>query len=118
MLKLDFLYNRRNILKKLQKSIGLGSISILLFILGILFIVTFNNGVCIGDNILNSVGLKSWSNVTQGTHYTIFYSLIFFIPSVIIGYKFKKNIGSKWGKVLSLIMLIIITFTVIFMIKV
>ncbi|MGL5084799.1 MAG: hypothetical protein ACRC68_03645 [Clostridium sp.] len=76
------------------------------------------NVVFFGDNILNTVGLKAWSNGTQGTHYTVFYSLIFFISSVVIGYKFEENIGSKLGKILSLIMLVIIGFALFFSIKV
>ena len=67
--------------------------------------------VCIGDNILNYIGLKSWSNGNQGTHYTIFYSLLFYIPSLIIGYKFNDNFGSKVGNILSTIMVTIIIVT-------
>ena len=92
----------------LKKKIGVGSISILLFITGLLFVLNFNNGVCFGDSILNYLGLKAWSNGNQGTHYTIFYSLMFFIPSAIIGHKFKENFGSKLGKILSSIMVILI----------
>lgn len=90
-----------------KKKIGMGSISLLLFIMGFLFAFTFNN-VCVGDNILTYIGLKAWSNGNQGTHYTIFYSLLFFIPSLIIGCKFKENFGSKVGKILSTIMVTMI----------
>ncbi|GEM_PF-1691686 len=100
------------------RKIGIGSISILLFVVGFLFIINFNNGICIGDNILNYIGLKAWSDGNQGTHYTVFYSIIFFIPSVVVGYKFNKNFGSKLGGILSLIMLALITFAVIFMAKI
>ena len=93
---------------RLKKKIGVGSISILLFITGLLFVLNLNNGVCFGDSILSYLGLKAWSNGNQGTHYTIFYSLIFFIPSAIIGHKFKENFGSTLGKILSSIVVIII----------
>ena len=79
-------------MKKSPKGICLNLISVLLFIMGILFIFTFKNGICFGDNILNYLGLKPWSNGTQGFHYTIFYSLVFFIPSFIIKHKSKNNI--------------------------
>lgn len=110
-----YLYKEVYFLMKLQKKIGVGSISILLFIIGILFVLTFKNGVCYGDTILNYLGLRAWSNGTQGQHYTIFYSFVFFIPSIVIGYKFKDNIGSTLGKILSSIVLVIITLAIFFM---
>lgn len=93
-----------------KRKIGIGTTSLVLFIIGSLFSFTFNK-VCIGDNILNYIGLKSWSNGNQGTHYTIFYSLLFYIPSLIIGYKFNDNFGSKVGNILSTIMVTIIIVT-------
>ena len=90
-----------------RKKIGIGSISLLLFIMGYLFTFRFNN-VCIGDNILTYFGLKPWSRGNSGIHYTVFYSLLFFIPSLIIGYKFNDNFGSKVGKILSAIIVIMI----------
>ena len=89
-----------------KRKIGIGTTSLVLFIIGSLFAFTFNK-VCIGDNILNYIGLKSWSNGNQGTHYTIFYSLLFYIPSLIIGYKFNDN----FGNILSTIMVTIIIVT-------
>jgi len=90
-----------------KKKIGIGSLSLLLFVVGCLFSFTFNN-LHIGDNILTYIGLKAWSNGNSGTHYTIFYSLLFFIPSLILGYKFNEDFGSKVGKILSTIMVTII----------
>ena len=96
------------------RKIGIGSISLLLFVVGFLFSFTLKNSICVGDNILSNIGLKPWSNGSQGTHYTIFYSLLFFIPALIIGYKFKENFGAKLGKTLSTIMIIIIVFSIFF----
>lgn len=90
-----------------KKKIGIGSLSLLLFVVGCLFSFTFYN-LTIGDNILTYIGLKAWSNGNSGTHYTIFYSLLFFVPSLILGYKFKEDFGSKVGKILSTIMITII----------
>ena len=97
-----------------RKKIGIGSISLLLFIIGFLFAFTFNN-ICIGDTILNYIGLKAWSNINSGIHYTVFYSLLFFIPSLIIGYKFQDDFGSKIGKILSIIIIILIVVTSLFL---
>ncbi|MBS5988029.1 hypothetical protein [Clostridium sp.] len=96
-----------------KNKIGIGSLSLLLFIIGCLFSFTFND-ICIGDSILTYIGLKAWSNGNSGTHYTIFYSILFFIPSLILGYKFKENFGSKIGKILSTIMVIMIIVNSLF----
>lgn len=96
-----------------KNKIGIGSLSLLLFIVGCLFSFTFND-ICIGDNILTYVGLKAWSNGNSGNHYTIFYSLLFFVPSLIIGYKFKDDFGSKIGKILSTIIITMIIIVSLF----
>ena len=68
-------------LKQINKKIGIGSISLLLCIMGIIFSFNFGNRVCYGDVILKYMGLNPWSNGDNGTHYTLLYSLIFFIVS-------------------------------------
>ena len=58
-------------------------IAVLLIVFAIVFSFTIRsigaisgqNGFCLGDNILNALGLKAWSNGVHGTHYTVFYSL-------------------------------------------
>jgi branched-subunit amino acid permease len=77
--------------------------------MGILFIYSpDSNTPGLGDNILYSVGLYPWEPVDGGIHITPFYSLIFFIPSFIVGHKFKNNFGATLGKILSLIIIIIL----------
>lgn len=95
-------------MKQINKKIGIGSISLLLCIIGILFSFNFGDRVCYGDAILNYIGLSPWSNGNNGIHYTIFYSLIFFIPASILGTKFRNDLGSRIGKIISLIMIIIL----------
>lgn len=92
-----------------KKKIGLGTISLLLSFLGLLFSFSFGNKRCFGDVFLEFLGLRAWSNGNSGLHYTIFYSLIFFIPSIILGIKFRNNIGATIGKTISVIMCILIT---------
>ncbi|RLL39987.1 hypothetical protein D8M04_19580 [Oceanobacillus piezotolerans] len=98
-------------MKQDYKKIGLGSISVLLFIFGILFSV-------FGDSVLRFLGLNPWSNGDTGLHYTIYYSLIFYIPALILGYKFKNHLGAKLGKTLSLIMTILLIVTLFFLVAV
>jgi hypothetical protein len=104
-------------LSKINKKIGVGSLSLLLCIIGILFAFSFGNKESLGDIIINFLGLKAWSHGNRGEHYTIYYTFIFFIPAIIIGFKFKNDLGAKLGKMISFIMLTIIflfiTFSVI-----
>ncbi len=95
-------------LKQNNRKIWLGCISLLLSIMGILFTFSFGKNLCYGDIIFKYIGLKAWSNGNSGLHYTVFFSLIFFIPSFILGYKLKNNFVAKIGKIISLIMIILI----------
>ena len=62
---------------KTNKKIGLGSLSILLWVFGILFSFTFGNQGALGDRLLEAIGLSAWSNGDTGIHYTILYSYLF-----------------------------------------
>ncbi|MGE7183882.1 hypothetical protein ACQKKK_07680 [Peribacillus sp. NPDC006672] len=99
---------------KKTKDIGVGSLSFVLCIIGILFTFRFANKFCIGDSILNNIGLSAWSNGDTGIHLTMFYSVIFFIPSFIIGHIHPDNRGAKTGEIISgfLSVLIIYLFLV------
>jgi len=85
------------VLNKINKKIWLGLLSLILFIIGILFSVSFGNKPSYGDILLKFIGLKPWSNDSTGLHYTSIYSLIFFIPSFILGYKVKEILGISNG---------------------
>ena len=87
---------------KRHKQIGIGSLSLALVLAGVLFSFSFDNRAAIGDTILNFIGLDSWSNVNMGIHYTFIYSAVFYIPAMILGYKFKNDLGATLGKYLSL----------------
>jgi len=97
----------------MKKKLGIGTLALLLSIIGIFLSLTFNhNGVCYGDQIINFLGLKAWSNGSSGTHYTIFYMLIFFAISIVLGYKYESNFGAKSGRVLSIVFSFIILFSI------
>jgi len=100
----------------MKKKLGIGSLALLLSIIAIFLSLTFHhNGVCYGDQIINFLGLKAWSNGSSGTHYTIFYMLIFFAISIVLGYKYESNFGAKSGRVLSIVFSFIILFSMPFM---
>lgn len=90
-----------------SKKIGVGTLSLLLSIIGILWSVTFKGGFCIGDHVLNLSGMSAWSNGDTRTHYTVFYSLLFFVLAIILSYKYADSFGEKIGRVLSMIILAI-----------
>jgi len=97
----------------MKKKLGIGSLALLLSIICIFLSLTFHhNGVCYGDQIINFLGLKAWSNGSSGTHYTIFYMLIFFAISIVLGYKYESNFGAKSGRVLSIVFSFIILFSI------
>ena len=98
-----------------HKKIGFGSLSLLLFICGILFSFSFN-GESYGDSILRSIGLNPWSNGNSGVHYTTFYSLIFFIGALILGFEFKNDFGAALGRTLSFFTIIFISISAIFIV--
>jgi len=95
-------------MSNVKNRIGLGSASPVLSVMGILFAFSFGDRVCYGDLILDFAGLKPWSDGSFGVHYTIFYSLIFFVPALIFSWMFKDNLGAKSGKISSIIMISII----------
>lgn len=95
---------------KVKIKIQLGSLSLVLCVIGILFSFSFGSKGCLGDIILEFMGLKPIGN--NGIHYTVFYSIIFFLPSAIIGYKFSDNLSAKLGKVISTVVIIFILVSI------
>ena len=86
----------------MKKRVGLGSISLLLVIVA--FIWSFEIfGYCFGDNVLTALSLPSWSNGQNGTHYTIFYSYLFLLPSLFFSLKYKDDLFAVIGKRLAFI---------------
>ena len=93
-----------NINQKNQK-LGIGTLSPIIAIIGVLFSFSFK-GIALGDLILPLLDLKTWSNGNTGIHYTLFYSLIFYIPALIIGYKYQNHRGSKLGRGISMVLIV------------
>ncbi|MBE0342962.1 hypothetical protein E4V51_20495 [Paenibacillus sp. 28ISP30-2] len=106
-----------NFLKKNEKKVGWGSLSLLLSLLGMLVSFEFGNYI-LGDQLFSLLGLPAWSNRVDNTgfHYTLFLSIIFFIPSLIIGFKNPNAFGAMIGRRISIIYLTLITVTLLFLI--
>ncbi|WP_043891154.1 hypothetical protein [Paenibacillus sp. Aloe-11] len=104
------------LLRKNEKKVGLGSLSLLLALLGMAVSFEFGNYI-FGDQLLSFLGLPAWSNVDNtGFHYTFLLSIIFFAPSLIIGYKNPNEFGALIGKRISGIYLLFIIISLIFFI--
>jgi len=86
---------------------------LLLTVIGVVWGFTFR-GVCVGDNILNALGIKAWSNGDAGTHYTVYYSLIFFAPAFVLGLKHKKDFGATSGMMIAALVGAVLVFSLIF----
>lgn len=99
-----------------HKKLGLGSFSLMLVVLGLLFSFSFSKYDAFGDYLLRFIGINPWSNGDTGLHYTIFYSLAFYIPALFVGYKFKGDWGAKTGRILSLILVVFILFSILFVV--
>lgn len=105
-----------NLLKRNEKKIGWGTLSLLLAFLGMAVSFKFGDYI-LGDKLLSFLGLPAWSNVNNtGFHYTFFLSGILFIPSLIIGYKKPEEFGARIGKLVSSIYLTLTIVTILFLI--
>ncbi|AUO05852.1 hypothetical protein NS115_14360 [Paenibacillus jamilae] len=105
------------LVRKNRKKIGRGSLSLLLSLLGMAVSFEFGDYI-LGDQLLCFLGLPAWSNSVDNTrfHYTIYLSSIFFIPSLIIGYKNPEDFGALIGRRVSSIYLFLIIISLLFFI--
>ena len=102
----------------MMKKIGVGTISFLLVVFAILWSFSFGlNGFCLGDTVLSFLDMPAWSNGNSGLHYTIFYSLIFLLPAVLISFKYENDLFTRIAKwistIFSLVLLVSLFFLVI-----
>ena len=81
----------------MSHKLGKGSISFLLTAIALVWCCNLPilNGKCLGDIVLNFIGLPTWSNGTTGLHITIFWSLLLFIPAFFIAIRNKKDLFAK-----------------------
>lgn len=89
-------------MKNVAKDVGIGSISIFLFILSIGFSLSFKGSPAVGDIVLQSIGLKAWSHENGGLHYTILYSLGMLYISWLIGNSYPNHLWASIGRKLSI----------------
>ena len=101
----------------MKKKVGIGSLSFGLSLLA--FVWGFEiMGFCLGDSVLATLNIPTWSNAADasGTHYTVFYSLLFAIPSILLAIKYKNDLFTNAGKYLALAMCAFIILGWLFMV--
>ena len=99
-----------------SKKIGIGSISLILSILGGMFSLTAWDGKYLGEHILSSI------NITfpfQGMLLVTLISLVILLISLFIWYKYKNDYFAKSGRVIaevfiSLIVVLVLVNLIIF----
>ena len=100
-----------------MKKIGIGSISLLLVIIAFFWAFEIM-GFCLGDSILATLNIPTWSNSANasGTHYTVFYTFIFLIPALVLAIKHRDDLFAKVGKWSSIIFIAILLLGMLFMV--
>ena len=100
-----------------MKKIGCGTIAFLLVTFAVLWSFSFGlNGFCLGDTVLSFLGMPAWSNGNGGSHYTIFYSLIFLLPAVPISFKYEIDLFARLAKWISIIFSLVLLAGLFFMV--
>ena len=101
----------------MKKKIGIGTVSFVLAIIA--FVWSFEiMGFCLGDSILATLNIPTWSNSANasGIHFTVFYSFLFLIPSIVLSIKYKHNCLAQVGKWLSILLVTILIAGLFFMV--
>lgn len=101
-----------------KKRIGIGSISLLLVIIALIW--SYNLfGFCLGDYISSFLNLPLWSkgdgsqiantfsiitaDKEKGIHYTAYYSLVFVLPALVLSIMYKKHLLATIGKWMAIV---------------
>ncbi len=88
-----------------KKKIGVGTLALPLFIIGIILVGQYVY-YAIGEDILSLLNLReATANFDFGNSLAVYFSMIFTIPSVVLGYIFGDHFGAKSGRLLSLFLI-------------
>lgn len=100
-----------------NKKFGIGSISLLLVIIAFFWAFEIH-GFCLGDSILATLNIPTWSNSSNatGTHYTVFYTFIFLIPALVLAIKYKNDLFPKVVKWLAIVFIGLLVLGMLFMV--
>ncbi len=87
-----------------NKKIGVGTLSIVVFIFAISFFITIEGYGIIGAYVLSKFGFTVSLGKILGLNYSTICPLMLFLLSFFLGKKYKKDIGAELGTSLSAFM--------------
>ncbi|QAA32125.1 hypothetical protein [Clostridium manihotivorum] len=93
---------------RINKKKTLGMLFVALIIFSMIFSLATTNSVPLGDIILKRLGLKTWSNGTEGFHYTVLYSIAMLIIGYNGAYHYLHDIYPKFIKRIPLLLVILL----------
>lgn len=77
-----------------QKTIGLGTASLLILALGFLFNFKFADGFMVSHYLFQQLNLSVYSNGETGFHYPFAAAIIFWLSAVLLARKFSQDYGA------------------------
>lgn len=98
----------------MNRNTVIGMLFFLLMVFGLFFSAEASNGFCLGDYLLNQLGLKSWQNNEEqmGLRYIFFYALAFVIIGMWGAKKYLKDSYPNLAKNMVWIFLALLLFIV------
>lgn len=88
-----------------KKKVGIGTLALPLFIIGIILISQYIY-FSIGEDLLSLLNLReATANFNFGNSYAAYFSMVFTIPSIVLGFIFGDDFGAKSGRSLSLFLI-------------
>lgn len=94
-------------MKVFKKKLGLGSLSLLLFLIALILVIQYIY-FSIGDDLMALLGKAAYPVLGFISPEFIYISFIFSIPSIFLGYRFKSHFGAKSGRSLSISLILVI----------
>lgn len=88
-----------------KKKVGVGTLALPLFIVGIILVGQYIY-FAIGEDILSLLNLReAAANFHFGNGQAVYFSLLFTIPSIVLGFIFGDHFGARSGRSLSLFLI-------------
>lgn len=103
----------------MYKKFRWGSLSFVVFLIGILFPITLARTFCLGDLILDAMGVPLHTSLGPGLfrsniRTSVLLSIIFLIAGCILGWKFRDDVFAKNGRILCTSLLIFMVLNLVF----
>lgn len=116
-----------------KKKVSIGTLSLLLVLIALIW--SYNVfGFCLGDEALSIFNIPTWSNGSEqqfkntlsivtfvkngeDIHYTVYYSLIFVIPALVLAIKNKDHLFADIGKWVAIIYILLLLISPLLVIK-